>query len=52
MDLDEEIARYTQLLQQIDVMEADLNKLDGLTTTIRCMQYDARTPRSSPEIGS
>lgn len=49
-DLDSEIAKYTLLLQQISTLEADLEHLDGVTSHIRCRQYEARTPRGSPEI--
>ncbi|KIW03998.1 uncharacterized protein PV09_04826 [Verruconis gallopava] len=49
-ELDAEIARYAQLLQQMDIMEADLEHLDNLTTHVRCRQHEARTPRGSPEI--
>jgi hypothetical protein len=38
------------LLQQISTLEADLEHLDGVTSHIRCRQYEARTPRGSPEI--
>jgi Tat protein secretion system quality control protein TatD with DNase activity len=51
-DLDAEIARYTQMLQQMDVLEMDLQHLDDLATmaSIHCRQAEVHTPRASPEI--
>jgi Tat protein secretion system quality control protein TatD with DNase activity len=51
-DLDAEIARYTQILQQMDVLEMDLQHLDDFATatSIHCRQAEAHTPRASPEI--
>ena len=52
LDIDAEIAKYTRLLEQMDILESDLQVLDEQTmiSSIHCRQAEAHTPRASPEI--